>query len=183
MTPISARSRRPTINCCVDAIEQAAGLLLGQGRGFAAAHDVLAPAHGMGRIDGEDLADHQPVEQHADRREVQFDGRLGGRRLQHLYIRSDVHRLEVGQPADLVLLDPREKVTCGPVVGHAGVLVADRRGEKFKEALGGMVAGAAITAGTSAAPGAAATVREADLETSAFMAHSVTSRPFRPART
>jgi hypothetical protein len=29
MTPISARSRRPTISCCVDAIEQAAGLLLG----------------------------------------------------------------------------------------------------------------------------------------------------------
>ena len=84
---------------------------------------------------------------------------------------SDVHRLDVGQPADLVLLDPREKVTCSPVVGHAGVLVADRRGEKFKEALGGMVAGAAITAGTSAAPGAAATVREADLETSAFMAN------------
>jgi hypothetical protein len=62
---------------------------------------------------------------------VQFDGRLGGRRLQHLYIGGDVDRLDVGQRADLVLLDPGEEVARGPVIGHAGVLVADRRGEKF----------------------------------------------------
>ena len=95
----------------------------------------------MRRIDGEDLADHQPVEQHADRREVQFDGRLGGCRLQHLYIGGDVNRLDVGQPADLVPLDPVEEVARGPVIGHAGVLVADRRRKKFEEALRGMVAG------------------------------------------
>ena len=90
----------------VDAVKQTAGFLFGQHRGLAAAHDVLGPAHRMRRVDGEDLADDQPVEQHADCREMQFDGRLGGRRLQHLYIEGDVHRLDVSQPADLVLLDP-----------------------------------------------------------------------------
>ena len=50
-------------------------------------------------------------------------------------------RLDVSEPADLVPLDPVEEVTRGPVIGHAGVLVSDRRREKFEEALGGMVAG------------------------------------------
>ena len=95
----------------------------------------------MCRVDGEDLADNQPVEQHPDRREVQFDGRLGGRLLQHLDVSGDVNRLDVREPADLVALDPGKKVTRGPVIGHAGVLVADGRREKFKEALGSMVAG------------------------------------------
>ena len=70
MTPISARSRRPTTVVVSMLSEQPAGLLLGQHRRLAAAHDVLGPAHRMRRVDGEDLADHQPVEQHADRREV-----------------------------------------------------------------------------------------------------------------
>ena len=38
----------------------------------------------MRRVGGEDLADDQPVEQHADRGEVLFDGRLRGGRLQRL---------------------------------------------------------------------------------------------------
>jgi hypothetical protein len=39
---------------------------------------MLGPAHGMSRIGGQDLAHNQPVEQHADRCQVLFDGRLGG---------------------------------------------------------------------------------------------------------
>jgi len=39
---------------------------------------MLGPAHCARRVDGEDLADDQPVEQHADRSETQFGGRLGG---------------------------------------------------------------------------------------------------------
>jgi hypothetical protein len=93
------------------------------------------------RVDGEDLPDHEPVEQHTDRGEVQFDGRLGGRRLQNLYIGRDMDRLDVCELADLVLLDPGEEVARGPVVDHAGVFVADRRGEKFDEAPRGLVAG------------------------------------------
>jgi hypothetical protein len=37
---------------------------------------VFWPAHRMGRIGGQDLADDEPVEQHADRGKVLLDGRL-----------------------------------------------------------------------------------------------------------
>jgi hypothetical protein len=73
---------------------------------------------------------------------MQFDGRLGGRRLQHLYIGGDVDRLDVGELANLVLLDPAKEVAGGPVIGHARVLVADRGGEEFQEPARCMVAGA-----------------------------------------
>jgi hypothetical protein len=64
----------------------------------------------MRRIDREDLADYEPVKQHADGGEVQFDGRLGGGRLQRLYIRRDVDGLDIGELADAVLLNPGEEV-------------------------------------------------------------------------
>ena len=102
---------------------------------------MLGPAHRVRRVDCEDLADHEPVEQHPDRGEVQFDGRLGVRGLQPLDIGGDVDRLDVGEFADPVLLDPGEKVAGGPVIGHAGVLVADRGGEELQEAPRGVVTG------------------------------------------
>jgi hypothetical protein len=58
----------------------------------------------MRRINGEDLADDEPIEQHADRGEVQFNDQLRGRRLQRLYIGRDVDRLDVGEFANPVLL-------------------------------------------------------------------------------
>jgi hypothetical protein len=62
------------------------------------------------RIRGQNLADDKPVEQHANCGQMQFDGPLGGRRLQHLHIGGDVDRLDVGELADLVLLDPGKEV-------------------------------------------------------------------------
>jgi hypothetical protein len=62
----------------VDDVDQARRLLLlCEDRGLAAAHDMLGPAHCV-RVDGEDLADDQQVEQHGDRSETPFGGRLGG---------------------------------------------------------------------------------------------------------
>jgi hypothetical protein len=84
---------------------------------------------------------HQPVEQHADRREVLLHRRLGGRRLQRLDIGGDMQRLDVGELADPAPLDPCEELTRGPVISHARVAVADAGGEKFEEAAGGMRAG------------------------------------------
>jgi hypothetical protein len=74
----------------------------------------------MRRVDGEDLADDQPVEQHADRGQVLLDGRLGrcalfhGRtpgvaHLQRLQIRGDMERLDIRELADAVLLEPEEE--------------------------------------------------------------------------
>ncbi len=101
----------------------------------------LGPRTACAGIDGEDLADDQPVEQHADRREVLLHRRLGGRRLQRLYIGGDVHGLDVGELADAVLLDPGEERAHGPVIGHARVLVADVGGEEFQEPARGVIAG------------------------------------------
>ena len=82
--------------------------------------------------------------------------------------------LDVGQPADLVPLDPVEEMARGPVIGHAGVLVADRRREKFEEALRGMVAGICDHPRHEGRAGAAATDRDANFGTSSFIAVSVT---------
>ena len=60
----------------IDAVEQLARLRRRQHRRLAALDDVLRPAHRVGGIDREDLADDEPVEQHADRGEVLLDGRL-----------------------------------------------------------------------------------------------------------
>jgi hypothetical protein len=127
----------------------------------------------MRRVDGEHLADHQSVKQHADRR-ARCNLTVGLAAVVCSTSIGDVDRLDVSQPADLVPLDPVEEVTRSPVIGHAGVLVADRRGKKFEESFCGMVADVAITAGTTTAPGAAATARVADFGTSSFMADSVT---------
>ena len=43
--------------------------------------------------------------------------------------------------AELVLVAPGEEPAAGPVIGHAGVLVADRGGEEFQEAARRAVAG------------------------------------------
>ena len=40
-------------------------------------YDMRGPAHGVGRVGRENLADDEPVEQHADRRQVLLGGRLG----------------------------------------------------------------------------------------------------------
>jgi hypothetical protein len=50
-----------------------------------------------------------------------------------------VKRLDVGELADLVALDPGEEFRRA-VIGHAGVPVADGGGEEFEEASSGVVA-------------------------------------------
>ena len=121
---------------------QPPGLVLGQYRGFAAFHNVLRPAHRMGRVCGKDLADHQPVEQHTDGGQVLFYGRLGVRGLQRLDIGGNVDRLDIGELVDPVLLKPGEEVAYGPVIGHPGVLVADRCGKELQEPARRMIASA-----------------------------------------
>ena len=59
----------------VDAIEKGPGLRGREYRGLAGVGDVLRPAHRARGIEGEDLADHEPVEEHAQRRQVLLDAR------------------------------------------------------------------------------------------------------------
>ena len=61
---------------------------------------------------------------------------------ERLDIGGDVHRLDVGQLADAWCWSHQAKNRpAGPVVGRAGVLVADGGGEEFEEAARGLVAG------------------------------------------
>jgi len=106
----------------------------------------------MRRVDGEDLADDEPVEQHADRGQMLLDGRPRGRALpdgaiagiqyrQRLQIGGDVERLDIGQLANAVLLEPGEERTRRRVIGHAGVVVFDRGDEKTEETAGRPITG------------------------------------------
>jgi hypothetical protein len=55
-------------------------------------------------------------------------------------IGGDVKRLDIGELADAMLLNPGDKGAHGPVIGHARVSVANLGGEKFEETARGMVA-------------------------------------------
>jgi hypothetical protein len=125
----------------VDAFDQGAGLVGDQHGGLATLDDVLWTAHRVGRVNGEDPAGHQPVEAHPDRREVLLDGRLGHPGPERLDIGGDVERLDVDELADLVAVDPGKEIRDGPVIGHAGIPVADGGGEEFQEAARRGVAG------------------------------------------
>ena len=93
MAPMSARSRRPTSKDSPkgfpgpvavlhgpdgpDAVEQGAGFLGSQHRRLARLEGVFGAAHGMGRVQLQDLAGDQPVKQNAKRRQVLLDGGRG----------------------------------------------------------------------------------------------------------
>ena len=66
---------------------------------------------------------------------------------QRLDIGRNVQRLDIGDLADLVMVALGEEPLRGPVIGHAGIFVADGGGEEFEEAAGGLPADA-ITRGT-----------------------------------
>jgi hypothetical protein len=112
---------------------------------------------------------------------VQLDRRLGSCRLQHLYIGGDVDRLDVGELADLVLLDPGKEVAGGPVIGHAGVLVADGGSEELEEPPGRVIAAPAITAGTANALRnvAALTGGAASMTASRLSRSALTTTPYK----
>src|SRR6266478_4635517 len=50
----------------LDAPQQPPGLVLGEHRRLAAAYDMLGATHRVRRVDGEDLADDESVEQQAN---------------------------------------------------------------------------------------------------------------------
>jgi hypothetical protein len=81
---------------------------------------------------GEDLADDEVVEEHAQRRQVLLDGGDGERRRDLLDVGGEEERLELvkREPPDLA---PGEEAAYGRTVGPAGVGVADLGGEELDE--------------------------------------------------
>ena len=118
------------------AVEQLARLGRRQHRRLAAFDHVLRAAHGVGGVDGEDLADDQPVEQHADGGQVLLDGRLLKVLAERLDLGGDVHRLDVGDRGRPVA--PVEEFAWRRGHRLARVGVADVGGEEFDEAPAGV---------------------------------------------
>ena len=116
----------------VDAVQQAPGLDRRQYRCLAGFNDVFGAAHRAGRVERDHLADHQPVEQHADGRQVLLDGRRRVGLRQLLDVGGHHHRLDLLQRQTHVFAPVSEPVG-GHQVGHAGVRVADVGGEEFPE--------------------------------------------------
>jgi len=52
-----------------------------------------------------------------------------------------MQRLDIDELAELMLLAPGKELEHCPVIGHAGIFVANGRGEEFEEASGGGIAG------------------------------------------
>ena len=76
-----------------------------------------------GRIEGHHLANHEPVEQHPDGRQVLLDGRRGVDRRQLLDVRGHQHRLDllkrqalglapIGKPPDCPVVIPSIGINC-----------------------------------------------------------------------
>lgn len=122
----------------VDTVEELASFFRGKNRRLTAGHDVFRASHRRRRIHGEEAADHQPVEEHPDRRQVLFHGGRGERSLQALDVGHDVERLDVPQPLgrDPRLaargVVPREEPRDRPKVRRPGVRIANGGREELQ---------------------------------------------------
>ena len=145
-----------------NAVQEAPRIIRGEDRRLAALGDILGAAHRGGWIHGHDLADHQPVEQHAHRRQVLLDGRL--RQLgpvdrdrigvafaapamplnrqrsplgEIFDVGGDPERIEILQ-GQLLGLGPFQELADGLKVGRAGVGIADVGGKELGQAHAGV---------------------------------------------
>ena len=77
-----------------------AGFVGGKNGGFAGFDDVLRAADGVGRVDVDDLAGHQPLEEHADGGELLLHRGLGVIGLKMLDVASDPDGFDGSQVVD-----------------------------------------------------------------------------------
>ena len=119
-------------------IEELPRLGRGQDRRRALGDDVLRAAHGRGRVHGEDLADDEPVAEHADRGQVLLDGRNRARVGPD--VGGHVERGDRGQ-AEASVLAPGQKLPHRPPVRRPRPLVRDPPREELEEPLDGIRSG------------------------------------------
>ena len=112
---------QPEQGAGVDGGEQLVHLLGRKYGGFALADAVLRPAHGVSRIGVQDVARHQPIEQHADRGQVLLHGGLGVGAAELLDVGGDVHGRHPGEVVQTPLRAPGGEALDGLEVGAPGV--------------------------------------------------------------
>ena len=103
------------------------------------------PRTELAGVEGQDLADDEPVEEHPERREVLLDGRGRARPGEFLYVGRDHHRLDLGK-GEASVLAPLGEAADGREVRVAGVRV-DARLARFDLALQQVVAGQRLLQG------------------------------------
>ena len=130
-----ARKRRE-----VDAVEQGSSFCGGEDRSLAGLDDVFGSAHRCCGIEGEDLADDEPVEEHAQRGQVLLDARSGKRARELLDVGGDHHGLHLVE-REATTLAPVGEAPDGSEVGEPGIGIADMGGEELPEAALGVGGG------------------------------------------
>ena len=100
---------------------------------------MLRPADGLGRVDLDDLADDEPVVEHADGRQVLLDRGRGHGLAQLLDVGRDVVALDVPE-LEAAVAAPGEEPPGVAVVGRPSIRVPDIVGEEGEESLGGPLA-------------------------------------------
>jgi len=124
----------------IDRVQKLSRLLAREDRRLAALYDVLLSVDGMRRVGRHDSADHKPIKEHPDCRELLFDAGLRVGKSALLDEGGDDRRGDAVDIVDPSRVAPAKEVTDGPTVGPARVSVPDVGGEELDEAPGGAVA-------------------------------------------
>ena len=122
---------------CVDRFEQRAGLVRRQHRRLAFLHGMLRATDHAGGVGRHGLADDKPVEQHAQRGELQLDGGSRDALLQLLDVGGDVDGLHVAEMAEASRLAPGGECGRRLAVGFARMRIPDIGGEELEDAFRG----------------------------------------------
>ncbi len=96
--------------------------------------------HEKRRVQGQHLADHQPIKQHAQPREMLFDRGRTQRALFPFDVGGHVQRPDLPQ-CQAMLLAPGKELMGGLEVSGARIPVADLRGKKLEKTFAGVFAG------------------------------------------
>lgn len=78
---------------------------------------MFRPANHAGGVGGHDLPEDQPIEEHTDGSELEFDGGRGDPVLQRFDIRRDVDGLHIPEVCQASGLTPCGEFSCGFGVG------------------------------------------------------------------
>jgi len=135
MMPMSRTVSQARERACIDGGNQGARFLAIENRRAALGDDVFRPAHRVRRVHVDNLADHEPIKQHAYRGQALLYGRFGESRKQALHIARDMDGLYMRQLAHAPFGAESRELTRGIVIGSPCVLVTDIRGEEIEEPL------------------------------------------------
>ena len=114
--------------------DQVAGFLGREDGRLAFLEGVFRSTHRASGVYGQDLADDEPVEEHPDSGEMEFDGGRRHPALQFFDVSGDVDRFDLAQMGEAVPLRPGSEATRGSGVGFAGVRVPDMDGAELGDA-------------------------------------------------